>query len=458
MGKKERNDRTIIIIESSDEYSAANDGRRRRAATVLPADATGTTAVPTSSGSISATTTIVFFTTRCVGVSARGCESDGGGAAGGTAAAILRAATSGERERIHPTVLVRRVRRRVGGDCPEIFSREEARHAVDDDATDDEAVYESSGRDAGGMPGGMPGMPGGMPGMPGSGDAFPPFPGMQQPPPPPKPAATTQRYTDTTATPVTPPPSSSSSAASTPSSSKRGSATKTVDTVSDIEEEKAEEPELTWVGESSSSSSSSTQEAPKKSFFEDTVETEASTSSSSSSPFQDAADMPDEEDDEASLEYMKNMIRNPEMQKLMYPYLPEFMRNSETFEMLLNNPQYKDQLKGIMKSMKSSGAMPGAGMGGMGGGAMPDINSPEVQEQFAQMGMKPEDVLTQIMQDPELASAFQNPKVQAAVMDCSANPMNITKYQNDPEVMKTFEKLASLFPQAGGGAPPPGMF
>lgn len=150
MGKKERNDRTII--ESSDEYSA-NDGRRRTA-TVLPADATGTTAVPTGSGSISATTTIlVFFTTRCVGVSARGCESDGGGAAasGGTAATILRpAATSGERERVHTTVLVRRFRRRVGGDCPEIFSREEARHAVDDDATDDEAVYESSGRDAGG--------------------------------------------------------------------------------------------------------------------------------------------------------------------------------------------------------------------------------------------------------------------------------------------------------------------
>ncbi len=236
-----------------------------------------------------------------------------------------------------------------------------------------------------------------------------------------------------------------------------------MDTVSEGEE-KVEEPELTWAGESSSSSSSSSsspssstpetkEEAPKKSFFEDTVETETSTSSSSN-PFENATDMPDEEDDEASLEYMKNMIRNPEMQKLMYPYLPEFMRNPETFEMLLNNPQYKDQLKGIMKSMKSSGAMPGGGMGG----AMPDINSPEVQEQFAQMGMKPEDVLTQIMQDPELAGAFQNPKVQAAVMDCSANPMNITKYQNDPEVMKTFEKLASLFPQAGGGAPPPGMF
>ena len=79
--------------------------------------------------------------------------------------------------------------------------------------------------------------------------------------------------------------------------------------------------------------------------------------------------------------------------------------------------------------------------------SMPDINSPEVQEQFAQMGMKPEDVLTQIMSDPELAQAFQDPKVQAAVMDCSTNPMNITKYQNDPQIMGVFEKLAALFPQ-----------
>ena len=111
--------------------------------------------------------------------------------------------------------------------------------------------------------------------------------------------------------------------------------------------------------------------------------------------------------------------------------------------MLLSNPQYKDQLKGIMKQMKEGGM----GAGGPGGMSMPDINSPEVQEQFAQMGMKPEDVLTKIMQDPELAQAFQNPKVQQAVMDCSTNPMNITKYQDDPEIMSTFEKLAAMFPQ-----------
>lgn len=155
------------------------------------------------------------------------------------------------------------------------------------------------------------------------------------------------------------------------------------------------------------------------------------------------ADAGEEEPSDEDIEYMQNMIRNPEMQKLMYPYLPEFMRNPETFEMLLSNPQYKDQLKGIMKQMKGSGIGTGMGKG------MPDINSPEVQEQFAAMGMKPEDVLTQIMSDPELAAAFQNPKVQAAVMDCSTNPMNITKYQNDPEIMGTFEKLAALFPQGG---------
>ena len=107
---------------------------------------------------------------------------------------------------------------------------------------------------------------------------------------------------------------------------------------------------------------------------------------------------------EEDLQYMQDMIRNPEMQKLMYPYLPEFMRNPETFEMLLSNPQYKDQLKGIMLQMKAGG------MGGPSGMSMPDINSPEVQEQFAQMGMKPEDVLTQIMSDPELGASVPRPQ------------------------------------------------
>ena len=32
---------------------------------------------------------------------------------------------------------------------------------------------------------------------------------------------------------------------------------------------------------------------------------------------------------------MLDMLKNPEMQKMLYPYLPEPMRNQETFEWML---------------------------------------------------------------------------------------------------------------------------
>lgn len=157
------------------------------------------------------------------------------------------------------------------------------------------------------------------------------------------------------------------------------------------------------------------------------------------------------EEEEAELAYMQEMLRNPQMQEMMYPYLPEMMRNPETFEMLLTNPMYKDQLKGIMAQMKAGG-------GDFTGGGMPDVNSPEVQEQFAAMGMTPQDAIQKLMGDPELAMAFQNPKIQQAVMDCSSNPNNIMKYQNDPEIMSVFMKLATMFPgAAGAGAGMPDM-
>jgi hypothetical protein len=274
----------------------------------------------------------------------------------------------------------------------------------------------------GGMPGGMPGMPGtpGTPGTPGAAGGFPPFPGASATPPvdvkpsPPKPAA--------------PKPAT----AATPTSSGRGSATTTQPTTAE-EPSPAVKSEFAGFADQQTPVVEPTTAPPSSNpFFDDAEDT---------APAGAATDDVSEED----LQYMQEMIRNPEMQKLMYPYLPEFMRNPETFEMLLSNPQYKDQLKGIMLQMKAGG------MGAPGGMSMPDINSPEVQEQFAQMGMKPEDVLTQIMSDPELAQAFQDPKVQAAVMDCSTNPMNITKYQNDPQIMGVFEKLAALFPQDVSG-------
>eukprot|EP00798_Chlamydomonas_sp_ICE-L_P000946 gene946-33933_t len=57
------------------------------------------------------------------------------------------------------------------------------------------------------------------------------------------------------------------------------------------------------------------------------------------------------------------------------------------------------------------------------------------------------------MENPELAAGFSNPKVQAAIMDISQNPMNIMKYQSDPEIMKVLEVVTEVFqPQVNPNA------
>jgi hypothetical protein len=58
------------------------------------------------------------------------------------------------------------------------------------------------------------------------------------------------------------------------------------------------------------------------------------------------------------------------------------------------------------------------------------------------------------MSTPDLAAGFSNPKVQAAIIDISQNPMNIMKYQNDPEIMKArcVALLCFAFHKADPGA------
>ncbi len=44
-------------------------------------------------------------------------------------------------------------------------------------------------------------------------------------------------------------------------------------------------------------------------------------------------------------------------------------------------------------------------------------------------------VINRIMAEPDLAAAFQKPKVMQAIMESQQNPMAIMKYQDDPDVM-----------------------
>ena len=142
------------------------------------------------------------------------------------------------------------------------------------------------------------------------------------------------------------------------------------------------------------------------------------------------------------------------MQEMFYPYLPEPFRNPETFKWMMNTPEIRAQIEQQLEQAMSGNMSPdmanmmnqaGGGVGGAG-----DYN-----QQFEQMGVSPEEVMKKIMERPDLAAKFQNPKVQQAMMDITQNPQNISKYYSDTDVMSLMTEMSQLFPDlAGGGAPP----
>uniref|UniRef100_A0A7N0U740 Protein TIC 40, chloroplastic n=1 Tax=Kalanchoe fedtschenkoi TaxID=63787 RepID=A0A7N0U740_KALFE len=148
-----------------------------------------------------------------------------------------------------------------------------------------------------------------------------------------------------------------------------------------------------------------------------------------------------------SVEALEKMMEDPTVQKMVYPYLPEEMRNPTTFKWMLQNPQYRQQLEEMLNNMSGSSEWDSRMMDTLKNF---DLSSPEVKQQFDQIGLTPEEVISKIMANPDVAMAFQNPRVQAAIMDCSQNPLSITKYQNDREVMDVFNKISELFPGVAG--------
>ncbi|OIV95683.1 hypothetical protein TanjilG_01477 [Lupinus angustifolius] len=148
-----------------------------------------------------------------------------------------------------------------------------------------------------------------------------------------------------------------------------------------------------------------------------------------------------------SVDALEKMMEDPTVQKMVYPYLPEEMRNPSTFKWMMQNPQYRQQLEEMLTNMGGSGEWDSRMMDTLKNF---DLNSPVVKQQFDQIGLSPEEVISKIMANPDVAMAFQNPRVQAAIMDCSQNPLSIAKYQNDKEVMDVFNKISELFPGVSG--------
>ncbi|CAI0627113.1 unnamed protein product [Linum tenue] len=148
-----------------------------------------------------------------------------------------------------------------------------------------------------------------------------------------------------------------------------------------------------------------------------------------------------------SVDALEKMMEDPIVQQMVYPYLPEEMRNPTTFKWMLQNPQYRQQLQDMLNDMGGNNEWDTRMVDSL---KKFDLDSPEVKQQFDQIGLTPEEVISKIMANPEVAMAFQNPRVQQAIMDCSQNPMSIAKYQNDKEVMDVFNKISELFPGVTG--------
>lgn len=144
-----------------------------------------------------------------------------------------------------------------------------------------------------------------------------------------------------------------------------------------------------------------------------------------------------------TVEALEKMMEDPNLQKMVYPYLPEEMRNPDTFKWMLQNPLYRQQLQDMLSNMSGSGGWDASVMDSLKNF---DLNSPDVKQQFDEIGITPEEVISKIMANPDVAMAFQNPRIQAAIMDVSQNPYNIGKYQSDKEVMDVFNKISELFP------------
>ncbi|KAI3763094.1 hypothetical protein L1987_53544 [Smallanthus sonchifolius] len=187
-------------------------------------------------------------------------------------------------------------------------------------------------------------------------------------------------------------------------------------------------------------------ESPKDSQFADQASQNGSAFTPTDNPFEGASST-GTKNNVMSVEALEKMMDDPTVQKMVYPYLPEEMRNPTSFKWMLQNPQYRQQLQDMLNSMGGSPEWDNRMMDSLKNF---DLNSPEVKEQFDQIGLTPEEVISKIMANPEVAMAFQNPRVQAAIMDCSQNPMSIIKYQNDKEVMDVFNKISELFPGVTG--------
>ena len=202
----------------------------------------------------------------------------------------------------------------------------------------------------------MPGMPG-MPGAPGSTGASPFGAGMGGFPPMP-PSSSAASPIDATASPAAPTEDKTKEQKTespretvTPSEVKEGtqvSSTKKKSAFVDVD-----------VKETTASSSTSSSGAENKGFFDANPTTDAQAqqneAASAMPPFTPPPPPTGGAADSSFSSSMLDMLKDENMQKMLYPYLPEPMRNPQTFEWMLNDPTMRKQLEDMMQGQMAGG-------------------------------------------------------------------------------------------------------
>ena len=58
-----------------------------------------------------------------------------------------------------------------------------------------------------------------------------------------------------------------------------------------------------------------------------------------------------------SIDMLEMLMRDEKMQETMYQYLPENMRNKETFDWMLSNPEFRGQLQTMLEKQASAASL-----------------------------------------------------------------------------------------------------
>lgn len=135
---------------------------------------------------------------------------------------------------------------------------------------------------------------------------------------------------------------------------------------------------------------------------------------------------------QAGFEAALGLLQDPEVCKLMYPYVPENMRSPDGVQLMMSDPEIRDKLESALQQAFKDNT--------------DALDKLDVKSSAEEIGIRPADFIQAIMADPELSKACSRPEVLSAVLECTKDGSKTAQYEHDPDVKKVLKKLQQLLP------------